>query len=28
MIHFNFTGVEIKLHGIRQDAPPTMVEIH
>ena len=28
MIHFNFTGVEIKLHGIRQDAPPMMVEVH
>jgi uncharacterized OsmC-like protein len=28
MIHFNFTGVEIKLHGIRQDAPPMMLEVH
>lgn len=27
MIHFNFTGVGIRLHGIRQDAPPMMVEV-
>jgi uncharacterized OsmC-like protein len=28
MIHFQFEGVEVRLHGIRQDAPPMMVEIH
>jgi uncharacterized OsmC-like protein len=28
MIHFQFEGVEVKLHGIRQDAPPMMVEIN
>jgi uncharacterized OsmC-like protein len=28
MIHFAFDGVEIKLHGRRQDAPPLMVEIN
>ena len=28
MIHFQFEGVEVKLHGIRQDAPPMMVEVH
>ena len=27
MIHFRFDGVEVKLHGIRQDAPPMMTEI-
>jgi uncharacterized OsmC-like protein len=27
MIHFSFTSVEIRLHGIRQDAPPMMVEV-
>ena len=27
MIHFQFEGVEVKLHGIRQDAPPMMVEV-
>lgn len=28
MIHFQFDGVEVKLHGLRQDAPPMMAEIH
>lgn len=28
MIHFQFDGVEVKLHGVRQDAPPMMVEVH
>ncbi|MFN4142972.1 OsmC family protein [Aestuariivirga sp.] len=28
MIHFRFEGVEVKLHGIRQDAPPMMVEVN
>jgi uncharacterized OsmC-like protein len=28
MINFRFTGVEIKLHGLRQDAPPMMVEVN
>lgn len=28
MIHFKFDGVEVKLHGIRQDAPPMMVEVN
>lgn len=28
MIHFQFDGVEVKLHGIRQDAPPMMVEVN
>jgi len=28
MIHFQFEGVEVRLHGIRQDAPPMMVEVH
>ena len=27
MIHFDFRGVEVKLHGLRQDAPPMMVSI-
>ena len=27
MIHFQFRGAEVKLHGIRQDAPPMMVSI-
>jgi uncharacterized OsmC-like protein len=27
MIHFNFTGAEVRLHGIRQDAPPMIVAI-
>ena len=27
MIHFNFRGAEIKLHGLRQDAPPMMVTV-
>ena len=28
MINFQFDGVEVKLHGIRQDAPPMMTEIN
>lgn len=28
MIHFKFEGVEVKLHGTRQDAPPMIVEIN
>jgi uncharacterized OsmC-like protein len=28
VIHFHFDGVEVKLHGIRQDAPPMMVEVN
>jgi uncharacterized OsmC-like protein len=28
MIHFRFEGVEVKLHGTRQDAPPMMVEVN
>lgn len=28
MIHFQFDGVEVKLHGIRQDAPPMIVEVN
>jgi uncharacterized OsmC-like protein len=28
MIHFQFEEVEVKLHGIRQDAPPMMVEVN
>jgi uncharacterized OsmC-like protein len=28
MIHFQFRGAEVKLHGIRQDAPPMMVEVN
>lgn len=27
MIHFQFRGVEVKLHGLRQDAPPMMVSV-
>ena len=27
MIHFQFQGVEVKLHGLRQDAPPMMTEV-
>ena len=27
MIHFQFEGVEVKLHGIRQDTPPMMVAV-
>lgn len=27
MIHFAFRGVEVKLHGLRQDAPPMMVSV-
>lgn len=27
MIHFQFRNVSVKLHGIRQDAPPMMTEI-
>ena len=27
MIHFQFRGVEVKLHGERQDAPPMMTRI-
>lgn len=27
MIHFQFRGAEVKLHGMRQDAPPMMVSI-
>lgn len=28
LIHFNMRGVEVKLHGIRNDAPPSMKSIH
>ena len=28
MINLQFDGVEVKLHGIRQDAPPMMTEIN
>ena len=28
MIHFQFRGAKVKLHGIRQDAPPMMVEVN
>jgi uncharacterized OsmC-like protein len=28
MIHFQFDGVAVKLHGTRQDAPPMMVEVN
>ena len=24
MIHFQFSGVEVRLHGVRQDSPPFM----
>ena len=27
MIHFPFRGVEVKLHGLRQDSPPMMTAI-
>ena len=27
MIHFDLRGVEVKLHGIREDAPPSMKSI-
>lgn len=27
MIHFQFSGVQVRLHGLRQDAPPKMVSI-
>ncbi len=27
MIHFQFRGAEVKLHGMRQDAPPMMVSV-
>lgn len=27
MIHFQYRGVEVRLHGIRQDAPPKMSQI-
>jgi uncharacterized OsmC-like protein len=27
MLHFQFAGVTVKLHGIRQDAPPMLSEI-
>ncbi len=27
MIHFKFRGVEVRLHGVRQDAPPFMSSI-
>lgn len=27
MIHFQFRGVEVQLHGVRQDAPPLMSSI-
>ena len=27
MLHFQFLGVTVKLHGIRQDAPPMITEI-
>jgi uncharacterized OsmC-like protein len=27
MIHFQFRGAEVKLHGLRQDAPPMMVSV-
>jgi len=27
MIHFAFRGVEVKLHGVRQDAPPLIAAI-
>jgi uncharacterized OsmC-like protein len=28
MIHFQFRSADVKLHGIRQDAPPMMVEVN
>lgn len=27
MIHFAFRGVEVRLHGVRQDAPPLIVSV-
>lgn len=27
MIHFDIRGVEVRLHGVRQDSPPRMVSI-
>jgi uncharacterized OsmC-like protein len=27
MIHFQFRGAEVKLHGMRQDAPPMMISV-
>lgn len=27
MIHFKLNGMEVRLHGIRQDAPPKMISI-
>ena len=27
MLHFQFRGVEVKLHGVRQDSPPMMIAI-
>jgi uncharacterized OsmC-like protein len=28
MLRFNLRGVEVKLHGVRQDSPPKMVSVH
>lgn len=27
MLHFNLRGVEVRLHGVRQDSPPKMISI-
>ena len=27
MIHFQYSGVQVRLHGLRQDAPPKMVSV-
>jgi len=27
MIHFDYTGVTVKVHGVRQDSPPKMLSI-
>lgn len=27
MLHFQFRGVEVRLHGVRQDAPPLIVSV-
>ena len=27
MIHFNYSGVTVKVHGVRQDSPPKMLSI-
>ena len=27
MIHFQYRGVQVRLHGLRQDAPPKMVSV-